>query len=63
MTRYGTFQQPDGYWAILDRETLRVVLSDEGYQVAANIEYALNTGAKGISECDEVAEAILAVAS
>lgn len=36
------------------------MLLDESYQVASNVVHAINTGAVGDSECDEVARAILA---
>jgi hypothetical protein len=51
-------RQADGYYSVVYNG--RVVLQDEGYQVAANVEWFLNNGAPGVSECDEIAQAILA---
>lgn len=36
------------------------VMTEQTYIVASNVEWSLNTGACGVTECDEVAAAILA---
>ena len=50
-------------WSVIDLEAGYVVIRDESYQIAANLEWALNTGAVGCSELDEVASKILSTNS
>lgn len=45
-----------GYWDVLIGE--RVVLADESYPVACNVELALNGHESLCSECGEVADSI-----
>jgi len=46
-------------WGVWDNDKREWVVKDETYQVTANVEYALNHGAPGTSEADEVARSIL----
>ncbi len=49
---------PDA-WSVLDKKTGKYVVVNETYQVCANTEHALNhPKLSGVSECDEVADAI-----
>lgn len=49
-------EEEDG-WAVYHKG--RKVLSGESYVVASNVLHAIQTGAHGVSECHEVARAIL----
>ena len=47
-----------GDWTLTDTETGEVVLSGQGYEVTSEVEYRLNSGRFGSSECGEVARNI-----
>lgn len=49
-------EEPDG-WAVYFRG--RKALSGESYVVASNVLHAIQTGAQGTSECDEIARGFL----
>ncbi len=46
------------YWCVVD-DAGNKLIGRESYQVACNLEYALNNDADGCNEEDEVAEVIL----
>ena len=51
-------QNEQGYWNVYLND--RLVMADESYPVACNVEMALNGRESLCSECGEVAETILA---
>lgn len=57
MTKAKMERLDNGYYRVVVGD--RVLIEEEGYQVAANVEYAFNHGAPGTSECDEVARQAL----
>ena len=54
---YTTRKTPAG-WDVVAPDGSTVLL-DESYGVAENVAYACNTGARGVTECDEVAGSII----
>ena len=60
INKYRMVNELNGSWGIIERLSGKYVLTGESYQVASNIEYALNTkNFIGPSETDEVAKNIL----
>jgi len=57
--RYTLTQNDDDTWNLSDTNTGDVVVRDESYQVASNVQAQLNSGNFDNSECGEIAESIL----